>query len=64
MNLIENAVRYTPAGTMIELSATIRGEELLVELADYGPGIKPGDEERIFEKFFRGPATAGGIVSV
>ena len=61
MNLIENAVRYTPAETMIELSATISGEELLVELADYGPGIKPGDEERIFEKFFRGPATAGGI---
>ena len=61
MNLLENAVRYTPAGTVIELSASVEDDELLVELADYGPGITPGDEERIFEKFVRGPAAAGGI---
>jgi two-component system sensor histidine kinase KdpD len=46
---------------VIELSASVEDDELLVELADYGPGITPGDEERIFEKFVRGPAAAGGI---
>jgi two-component system sensor histidine kinase KdpD len=61
MNLLENAVRYTPTGTGIELSASVKDEELLVELADYGPGIAPGDEERVFDKFVRGPAVAGGI---
>ena len=61
MNLIENAVRYTPAGTAIKLSATVKDKDLLVELADYGPGIIPGDEERIFDKFVRGPAAVGGI---
>jgi two-component system sensor histidine kinase KdpD len=61
MNLLENAIRYTPEGTAIELSAAVRGDELLVELADYGPGITPGDEERIFEKFVRGPVSTGGI---
>ncbi|HMK59892.1 MAG TPA: sensor histidine kinase KdpD [Dissulfurispiraceae bacterium] len=61
MNLLENAVRYTPAGTVIELSAKVKEDELLVELADYGPGITPGDEERIFDKFVRGPSASGGI---
>jgi two-component system sensor histidine kinase KdpD len=61
MNLVENAIRYTLSGTSIELSATAGSGELLIELADSGPGIKTGDEERIFDKFVRGPATAGGI---
>jgi len=39
MNLTENAVRYTPAGTTIKLSATVKDKDLLVELADYGRGL-------------------------
>jgi two-component system sensor histidine kinase KdpD len=61
MNLVENSVRYTLSGTSIELSATLGGGELLVALADLGLGIKPGDEERIFDKLVHGPATTGGI---
>ncbi len=61
MNLFENALRYTPEGTPLELSASVRGDEVLVELADRGAGIRPGEEERIFEKFVRGDGSGGGI---
>jgi two-component system sensor histidine kinase KdpD len=61
MNLLDNALKYSPQGTPIELSATVMGNEVLVEIADRGPGIPPGNEERIFEKFVRGSATGGGI---
>ncbi|MBS1114273.1 MAG: kdpD [Nitrospirae bacterium] len=61
MNLFDNALKYAPEGTPIELSATVMGNEVLVEIADRGPGIPPGSEERIFEKFVRGSATGGGI---
>ena len=61
INLLENAVRYTPPKSPLELSARVKGDNLEVELADRGPGIGPGDEERIFEKFMRGNATGGGI---
>ncbi|MCK7491419.1 MAG: ATP-binding protein [Comamonadaceae bacterium] len=61
MNLSENALKYTPEGTPLDLSASVRGDEVLVELADGGAGIRPGDEERIFEKFVRGDGPGGGI---
>jgi two-component system sensor histidine kinase KdpD len=58
LNLIDNAVEYTPSGTPIELSArddVTAG--LIVEVADRGPGLPPGTERRVFDKFFR--ATPG-----
>ncbi len=61
INLLENAAKYTPPGSPLELSATIKGDNLEVALADRGPGIRPGEEERIFDKFVRGYATGGGI---
>ncbi|WP_330873333.1 sensor histidine kinase KdpD [Dissulfurimicrobium hydrothermale] len=60
MNLLDNAIRYTPAGTQINLTARIKEDVLLVELADRGKGIPAGDEERIFEKFVRGSVAGGG----
>ncbi len=60
-NLLENAVKYTPQGTPLELSASIQGDTVRVELADRGPGISPGSEEHIFEKFVRGQTTGGGV---
>jgi two-component system sensor histidine kinase KdpD len=59
MNLLDNAIKYTPEATPIDLTAEIRADAVMVELGDRGPGIPSGDEERIFEKFFRG--AAGGI---
>ena len=60
-NLFDNAVKYTPQGTQLELLATIKGESLFLELADRGPGIHKGEEERIFQKFVRGYSTGGGV---
>jgi len=52
-NLIENAVRYTPPNSPIEVSAHIEGDQMVVSVADRGPGIPPVDLERIFDKFYR-----------
>jgi two-component system sensor histidine kinase KdpD len=58
-NLIENADRYSPAGSTIELSAAADGAALRFEVADRGPGFAPGEEARVFERFYRGSAGAG-----
>jgi two-component system sensor histidine kinase KdpD len=55
VNLLENAVRYTPAGSAVEIAARRSGASVEFEVRDAGPGLPPGLEERIFEKFFRGP---------
>jgi two-component system sensor histidine kinase KdpD len=62
VNLLENAVKYTPPGSPIDLSAWAEGQVVVVEVADRGPGLPPGEEERIFEKFYRiRPTASGGI---
>ncbi len=61
MNLLDNAIKYTPPETPIELSASVRDGEVIFEIADRGPGIPPGEEERIFDKFVRSSATGAGI---
>ena len=59
-NLVENAHKYSPAELPIELRAVVQGLGFLrFEVADRGPGLPPGDELRMFEKFYRGPDTAG-----
>jgi two-component system, OmpR family, sensor histidine kinase KdpD len=60
VNLLENAVRYTPAGTPIELSAHVSGRQVEIRIADEGPGLPLGTEERVFEKFFRGSTSPDG----
>ena len=52
-NLIENAVRYTPAGSPIEISASEQGGEIHVSVADHGQGVPEEYIERIFDKFYR-----------
>jgi len=53
VKLLENAIKYTPVGSPIEISATLAPDEVTVAVADRGPGIASGDEQRIFEKFYR-----------
>jgi len=57
-NLLDNALKYTPAGTPIRIVATASEGRITVEVADRGPGLRPGDEERVFEKFYRGAGTS------
>jgi two-component system sensor histidine kinase KdpD len=63
INLLENAAKYTPPGSPIEVSATARDGEVTVSVADRGPGIPSGDELRIFDKFYRASQgdTVGGV---
>jgi two-component system sensor histidine kinase KdpD len=53
-NLLENAAKYTPADTVVTLSAEVAGDDLLVCVSDTGPGIAAGQEQAIFDKFTRG----------
>lgn len=52
-NLIENALRYTPSNSPIEIAVEAKKDHLLVGVADRGPGIPQADLERIFDKFYR-----------
>ena len=52
-NILENALRYTPAGSPITICIQVDGEQLQVSIADRGPGIPLTERERIFDKFYR-----------
>jgi len=53
LNLVDNAVRYTPAGGKVEISAGPTGDWVEIAVQDSGPGIAPADVERAFEPFVR-----------
>jgi two-component system sensor histidine kinase KdpD len=60
INLLENAIKYTPEGSPIDISARKVGDAIEVSVADRGPGVIAADTERVFEKFYRsGEAKAG-----
>jgi len=52
-NLLDNAVKYTPARSPIELSAAAVVDGFEVAVADRGAGLVPGEEQRVFDKFYR-----------
>jgi two-component system sensor histidine kinase KdpD len=56
INLLDNAIKYTPEDTPIDVSASADDHAVTVTVADRGPGFAPGEEARIFEKFYRGEA--------
>jgi two-component system sensor histidine kinase KdpD len=61
VNLIDNALEYTPASSPLEITGRDGdGGELVVDVADRGPGLPAGAEKRVFEKFFRAPVDGGG----
>ena len=58
VNLLDNALKYTPPESPIEIAARVDGDGVTVEVADRGPGLPPGEERRVFDKFYRGRAVA------
>ncbi|CAH1207867.1 Sensor protein KdpD [Paenibacillus allorhizoplanae] len=57
MNVISNAIKYSPEGSEIRIEAEKDGDMLSLTIADEGAGILPADRERVFEKFYRGDRT-------
>jgi two-component system sensor histidine kinase KdpD len=60
VNLLENAARYTPAGSQVMINAAVDGRAIRIAVADNGPGLPPEAAERIFDKFFRASPTVDG----
>jgi two-component system, OmpR family, sensor histidine kinase KdpD len=54
INLVENAVKYTPATSRIELNVWQEGDDLVLSVVDHGPGIAEGLRPRVFETFYQG----------
>jgi two-component system sensor histidine kinase KdpD len=54
INLLDNAVKYAPGDSPIRISAAVDGDAIVVTVADRGPGFAPGEETRVFDKFYRG----------
>jgi signal transduction histidine kinase len=58
-NLVDNAIKFTPAGGAVSLAVgTVRGQPRL-EIRDTGPGVAPADRDRIFQRFYRARVTEG-----
>ncbi len=60
-NLVENAVRYSPGGTRVDVDAGVRAGRSHLEVTDHGPGIPVAERERVFDRFYRheGRSTEG-----
>jgi two-component system, OmpR family, sensor histidine kinase KdpD len=59
LNLLENAIHHTPANTQIRLSVKEMSDSIELKVSDRGPGLKPGEEKSIFEKFIQGYHSGG-----
>ncbi|HKD99499.1 MAG TPA: ATP-binding protein, partial [Planctomycetota bacterium] len=59
VNLLENAMRYTPEGTPIEISAWRTEAAVVVRVKDHGPGLATEEAQRVFDRFYRGRAGSG-----
>jgi two-component system OmpR family sensor kinase len=59
-NLVDNALRYTPAGGEVQLRAQRAGDTVQVEVRDQGPGLAPSDLTRVFEPFYRAAGDQSG----
>jgi K+-sensing histidine kinase KdpD len=55
LNLVENVIRHTPDRSPVEIFVSTEEGHIMVDVADRGPGVPGGDEERVFERHYRGP---------
>ncbi|MFO0616298.1 MAG: sensor histidine kinase KdpD [Polyangiaceae bacterium] len=64
VNLLENAAKYTPDGSPIEVGARRADGAIEIDVADHGPGIPEAAQKRVFEKFYRGVGERPGGVGL
>ncbi len=60
LNLMENALRFTPAGTRVEVSVERTADQVILAVEDDGPGVPEDLRDRVFERFVRGAGDGGG----
>jgi two-component system sensor histidine kinase KdpD len=60
LNVLENAVTFSPPGSVIRANVSTEGEEVLFTITDEGPGIRPEELPYVFDKFFRGKGDRSG----
>jgi PAS domain S-box-containing protein len=60
-NLLDNALKFTPAGRTIAVSVRAEGDEAVFRVADQGVGLEPGERERVFDLFVQGGHGAAGM---
>ncbi len=53
LNLLDNALKYSPSGTVVDLSLRQEADRILFQVADRGPGIPDGEKTRVFHRFYR-----------
>lgn len=56
-NLVDNAIRYTPAGGSVDVALRVQDRNAVIEISDTGPGIPEEDRARVFDRFYRRDAT-------
>jgi two-component system sensor histidine kinase KdpD len=62
INLFDNVAKYTPPGSSVAVRARATDGTVTIEIVDSGPGLPEGNENQVFEKFYRGPqARTGGV---
>lgn len=61
LNLITNAVQHSPEGSEIGVEGYLTGDWVVVRITDRGPGIKPEEQKRVFEKFYKGSPGGTGL---
>lgn len=58
-NLLDNALKFTPSGGTVRITVQRRDKDVILTVADTGPGLQPSETQRITERFFRGSAAQG-----
>jgi two-component system, NtrC family, sensor histidine kinase GlrK len=61
-NLVSNAVKFSPPFGEVAIAARVAGKEVLIDVADQGPGIAPQERDKVFDAFYQGSAKPRGPV--
>jgi signal transduction histidine kinase len=60
-NLVDNALRYTPPGGVVDVVVDAVDGHAVLSVTDNGPGVPPAERERVFDRFYRSPQTLGAV---